>query len=66
MLRVFFENAYDERITHNAEYYGESIYQIKMSAISSMTGIEPPKKITYIPDSSIVYFYKKIVDKMHK
>lgn len=47
----------DHRITHRAFQKGMSVYQIKMTALKQITGIIPPKKITYKVDTSIINFY---------
>lgn len=49
----------DPRITHRAFQKGMSVYQIKMTALKQITGIIPPKKITYKVDTSIINFYKE-------
>lgn len=40
-----------------------SVYQIKMGAMEEITGISPPNKITYMPDSVNIKFYLNIAIK---
>ena len=47
----------EPRITHHVLHKGMSVYQIKLSALKEITGITPPKEITYKVDSSIINFY---------
>jgi|GEM_PF-3350922 hypothetical protein len=48
----------DPRITNNLKYKGLSVYQIKMQALKLMTGLNPPKQITYNIDTTIINFYR--------
>jgi len=62
LLDAILFNADDARISHLLNFFGKSIYQIKMEAIMDITGVKPPKVITNKPDSSIINFYSNIVE----
>jgi len=62
-LREVIINPYDPRIVHDAEFYGMSVYQCKMNALKAISGVLPPRKITYQPDSAIVNFYCRWINK---
>jgi hypothetical protein len=47
----------DPRISHHISFKGISVYQSKAVALKKISGIEPPKKITYKPDTTIITFY---------
>lgn len=51
-------NMNDPRISNNIAFKGISVYQSKMIALKKISVKEPPIKITYKPDSSIIKFYK--------
>jgi hypothetical protein len=53
------QEIYDPRISHHVKFKGMSVYQSKMIALSKISALEPPKKITYKPDTVIVDFYLK-------
>lgn len=63
MIDALLYNPYDPRITHRLSMKGKSIYQLKMESLEILTGVAPPKKINYIPDSIIINFYIKLIDK---
>lgn len=48
---------YNPRITHHLCYKGMSVYQTKMGALRKITGVFPPKRVNYKPDSLVVKFY---------
>ena len=56
-LRALFAGAYDPRISHDAHFLGLSVYQCRMGALRKISGSEPPRPITYRPDSAVVAFY---------
>jgi len=60
MLSALLYDAYNEHITHRLKYKGMSVYQIKMETIQYITQQKPPVKITCIPDSSIINFYRRM------
>lgn len=66
MFEAILYNPYDPRITHRLNYKGMSVYQIKMEALQYLTGEKAPKEITYMPDSSIVFFYRQVVKNKEK
>jgi hypothetical protein len=53
-----FFNIDDRRISHDLRFNGISVYQSKVSALRQISGLEPPTKITYRPDSVIINFYR--------
>ena len=44
---------------------GLSVYQTKVTALYEISGLKPPRKITFIPDTLIVEFYKEWARKKH-
>ncbi|AFD07511.1 hypothetical protein Solca_2472 [Solitalea canadensis DSM 3403] len=56
-IRELVKDPYDSRVTNNLEFKGISVYQAKMIALRKLTGVPPPKIITYEPDSLIGEFY---------
>jgi hypothetical protein len=60
MIDAILYGADDPRITHNARHKGMSVYQIKMSALKRVTGLLPPKKITYKVDTTVINFYLRV------
>lgn len=62
LLNALMFNSDDARVSHLFEFYGKSVYQIKMEAAVELTGIYPPKIITKNPDSSIISFYSSIAE----
>lgn len=64
MIDAILYKADDPRITHYQSRKGMSVYQIKMFALKQITGIAPPKDVTYNVDTSIINFYiKKTIGK---
>ena len=63
-LREIISNPYDPRVTNVLKFKGMSVYQSKMNALRKISNTNPPFKITYKPDSTIVNFYCKWVE-MH-
>ena len=59
MISALLYKAEDPRITHRRLQKGMSVYQIKMNALRQITGLEPPNRITYEVDTSIISFYNK-------
>jgi hypothetical protein len=59
MIDALLYKAEDPRITQRALQKGMSVYQIKMTALNQITGLTPPKRITYKVDTSIINFYKR-------
>lgn len=57
------KNSLDPRISHNIRYYGMSVFKVKMSVMKNLTSINPPKQISYKPDSLIFEFYYNISKK---
>ena len=60
---LLLENAYDERMSTNIRFKGITVYQAKMIALKKILQKEPPVKITYIPDSAVISFYKNLSEK---
>lgn len=63
MIGDLLEQSFDPRITHVITHKGMSVYQVKMGAMEKITGISPPNKITYKPDSVNIKFYLNIAIK---
>jgi hypothetical protein len=57
-IKNIFKETMDSRISHASQFYGISVYQSKMVAMSKISGLKPPKEISYLPDSSVIVFYK--------
>ena len=51
-------NPYDPRITLALRHNGQSVYQAKMKALQRLSGLNPPRPITYKRDSQVVAFYQ--------
>jgi hypothetical protein len=62
-LKEVIANPYDPRVVHVAEFYGISVYQSKMIALKKISGLTPPKKITYQPDSTVINFYCRWINR---
>jgi len=54
-----FQRIDDPRISHHINFKGISVYQSKVTALSKISRLEPPRKITYKPDTVVVNFYYK-------
>jgi hypothetical protein len=65
MLDAIFYRCDDPRVTHNINRKGMSVYQVKMNALKQLTGISPPKQISYKVDTSIINFYFERLRKVH-
>jgi len=63
MVADLLKNSLDPRISHDIQYYGMSVFKIKMSAMKNLTLMDPPKQISYKPDSLIFKFYYNISKK---
>ena len=59
MVGELLAHTFDPRITHLVTHKGMSVYQIKMAAMHKVTGISPPNRTTYKPDSVNIKFYLK-------
>lgn len=60
-LNELLKDPYNPRVTNILRFKGISIYQAKMGALEKITGVSPPKRITYEPDSSVVKFYMNVL-----
>lgn len=58
-IPTILQNASDPRITHDVEFKGNSVYQSKMTALKKISGLTPPRQITYKPDTLVIQFYRK-------
>ncbi|WP_261512643.1 hypothetical protein [Chryseobacterium paludis] len=58
-IKYLFKDITDERISHDAEFYGISVYQAKIGALKRISGLPSPNKNTYEFDSLNTAFYKK-------
>jgi len=57
-IKSIFMNPYDFRITHQRKYYGQSVYQAKMIMFQKLSNIKAPNKITEVPDTIVIDFYR--------
>ena len=57
-IPMMFRDIYDVRITHKIKFYGTSVYKSKMVALKKISGLNPPKPISYELDTTIINFYK--------
>lgn len=57
---LLLKNAEDWRTSTNFNYKGVSVYQAKMEALRKIFKKNPPTKITYKPDSTIITFYTEL------
>lgn len=62
-VKAIFTNPGDPRISNDLRFKGMSVYQSKMYAIEKITGVEPPAKISYLADTTIINFYFMIARK---
>ncbi len=60
------ENANDPATSTSLHFKGFSVYQEKMVALKDILKIEPPSKITWKPDSTIIVFYTKAASRYLK
>jgi hypothetical protein len=51
--------AYNPRVSHASKFYGMSVHQGCMVALSKISGKLPPHKISYRVDTVNIQFYKK-------
>ena len=56
-IPLLLKNAADERRSTNFNFKGVTVYQAKMDALRKIFKKEPPVKITYKLDSTIIKFY---------
>lgn len=56
-IKNIFQNLNDQRVSHNYKNIGVSVYQSKMIAIKEISGLKPPREITFERDDSIISFY---------
>jgi hypothetical protein len=62
-IPLLLKDAGDERRSTNLRFLGITVYQSKMSALQKILGVDPPSKITYKVDSSIIKFYLELSNK---
>lgn len=65
-VKEIIKNPYDQRIAHSLRFKGISVYQSKMIALKKISNENPPRQITYRPDSTIVDFYCRWINKNTK
>ncbi len=58
-VKYLFKNLNDERISHEAKFYGISVYSAKIKALKRISGLEPPNMIIYKNDSINTNFYRR-------
>lgn len=56
-------NANDPRVSTNLRFKGFSVYQEKMIALKKILKVEPPVKITWDTDSTVIRFYMEAAAK---
>lgn len=62
-IPLLLKDAADPRRSTNLQFKGITIYQAKMIALKKIFKQEPPVKITYQTDSSIINFYTELSQK---
>jgi len=58
-IKIIFENPYLVGITHWGDHYGKSIYVARMEMLQRISQLDPPVKVTDVPDSAIINFYRR-------
>lgn len=58
-IKEAFKDEKDQRISHNLNFYGISVYQSKMISLKKISKLNPPRPITHKYDSLIIVFYKR-------
>lgn len=51
------KDPYNPHVTVDLRFKGMSLYYTKMGALRKITGVSPPKRVNYEPDSLVVKFY---------
>ena len=59
-IPLLIENADDRRMSTDIKFKGVTVYQSKMIALKKIYKKEPPAKITYKVDSSVIIFFKNL------
>jgi len=54
-----FKRIDDPRISRDINFKGISVYQSKITALSKLSGVVPPVKVTYKPDTVVINFYSR-------
>jgi hypothetical protein len=62
-VSLLLQNSDDPRRSTNLQFKGITVYQAKMTALKKIFKQEPPVKITYQTDSSIIKFYTELLQK---
>lgn len=65
-IPLLLKNADDFRTTTNLKFKGITVYQQKMIALKNIFKVEPPNRITSLPDSSIIKFYIDLHEKSNQ
>lgn len=58
-IPLLFDNIDDGRISHDLRFNGMSVYQCKINALTRISKIDPPKKVTDDVDTININFYRK-------
>ncbi len=58
---LLLENPEDIRIS-NLSGRGQNLYQGKMDALAKIFDVNPPKQISYAPDTAIINFYRRLYE----
>lgn len=58
-VEYLFKNIEDSRVTNDLRFKGMSVYQSSAIALKKLSGLDPPNKVSYQPDTAIINFYKR-------
>ncbi|MDP9957137.1 hypothetical protein J2X97_002803 [Epilithonimonas hungarica] len=57
-VRYLFNNIEDTRISHDAQFYGISVFEARIKTLKRISNLNPPNEISYKYDSINANFYK--------
>jgi hypothetical protein len=57
-VTVLVNHIHNSSIIHHQKFYGMSIHQGVITALTKITGLQPPNKVSYEIDSTNIVFYK--------
>lgn len=58
-VKYLFRNIEDGRISHDIDFYGITVHQSTIGALSRISGLTPPNRITHDFDSVNTAYYRK-------
>jgi hypothetical protein len=61
-VSLLLRDANDQGTSTNTKFKGITVYQAKMIALKKIFKEEPPVKITYKNDSTVIRFYRKLAN----